>query len=70
MGLGDELAKYHRFDGLRCTAQGRSLELTWPDHPVFPSHGYVVRRRDLDGWWRERRGRGATLPSGPTRSRR
>jgi len=48
MGLGDELAKYHRFDGLRCTAQGRSLELAWPEHPVFPSYGYVVRRRDLD----------------------
>ena len=48
MGLGDELAKYHRFDGLRCTAQGRSLELPWPEHPVFPSYGYVVRRRDLD----------------------
>ena len=22
--------------------------MNWPDHPVFPSHGYVVRRRDLD----------------------
>jgi geranylgeranyl reductase family protein len=48
MGLGEELTKYHRFDGLRCTAQGRSLELPWPEHPVFPSYGYVVRRRDLD----------------------
>ena len=28
--------------------QGRSLELAWPEHPVFPSYGYVVRRRDLD----------------------
>jgi menaquinone-9 beta-reductase len=48
MGLGEELTKYHRFGGLRCTAQGRSLELAWPEHPVFPSYGYVVRRRDLD----------------------
>ena len=48
MGLRDELAKYHRFGGLRCIAQGRSLELAWPEHPVFPSYGYVVRRRDLD----------------------
>jgi geranylgeranyl reductase family protein len=48
MGLGDELAKYHRFNGLRCIAQGRSLELAWPEHPVYPSYGYVVRRRDLD----------------------
>ncbi len=48
MGLGEELTKYHRFDGLRCTAQGRTLELPWPEHPVFPNYGYVVRRRDLD----------------------
>ncbi len=48
MGLGEELAKYHRFDGLRCTAQGRALELPWPEHPVFPPYGYVVRRRELD----------------------
>jgi menaquinone-9 beta-reductase len=48
MGLGEELTKYHRFDGLRCTAQGRTLELPWPEHPVFPPYGYVVRRRDLD----------------------
>jgi geranylgeranyl reductase family protein len=24
------------------------LELEWPEHPEFPSYGYVVRRRDLD----------------------
>ena len=48
MGLGEELTKFHRFDGLRCTAEGRMLELPWPEHPVFPSYGYVVRRRDLD----------------------
>jgi menaquinone-9 beta-reductase len=48
MGLAQELARYHRFDGLRCTAAGRALELAWPEHPVYPSHGYVVRRRDLD----------------------
>ena len=27
---------------------GRELELEWPSHPIYPSHGYVVRRRDLD----------------------
>ena len=48
MGLADGLTKYHRFEGLRATAHGRVLELQWPKHPVFPSHGYVVRRRDLD----------------------
>jgi geranylgeranyl reductase family protein len=48
MGLSDELTRFHRFDGLRATAHGRTLELQWPSHPVYPSHGYVVRRRDLD----------------------
>ncbi len=48
MGLADQLARYHRFDGLRATGHGRVLELNWPAHPVFPSHGYVVRRCDLD----------------------
>ncbi|MDQ3312389.1 MAG: geranylgeranyl reductase family protein [Actinomycetota bacterium] len=48
MGLGDPLAKFHRFDGLRATAGGRELELKWPSHPVYPSYGYVVRRSDLD----------------------
>ncbi len=48
MGLEDELAPYHRFEGLRTVAHGRTIEMRWPDHPVYPSHGYVVRRRDLD----------------------
>ncbi len=35
------------------TACGRSptasrWSCAWPEHPVFPSYGYVVRRRDLD----------------------
>lgn len=48
MGLADSLTKYHRYEGLRATAHGRTLELQWPSHPIYPSHGYVVRRRDLD----------------------
>ena len=48
MGLGDELARFHRYSGLRATGMGKALELNWPDHPVYPQHGYVVRRRDLD----------------------
>lgn len=48
MGLSDQLADFHRYDGLRAVAHGITLELTWPEHPVFPSHGYVVRRRELD----------------------
>ena len=48
MGLRSRLEQFHRFRGLRATGVGRELELTWPDHPVYPDHGYVVRRRDLD----------------------
>lgn len=49
MGLGEALSEHHRYDGLRAVAHGRSLELHWPEHGTYPSHGYVVRRRDLDG---------------------
>jgi geranylgeranyl reductase family protein len=48
MGLGESLKRFHRYDGLRAIAHGITLELEWPEHPVFPSYGYVVRRRDLD----------------------
>jgi geranylgeranyl reductase family protein len=48
MGLGDQLAGHHRFDGLRSIAFGRTLELEWPETPDFPRHGYVVTRFDLD----------------------
>lgn len=48
MGLGDHLKQFHRYEGLRATAHGRELELRWPSHPVYPQHGYVVRRRELD----------------------
>ncbi len=48
MGLGEDLTRFHRYDGLRACAHGIALELKWPEHPVFPSYGYVVRRRDLD----------------------
>ena len=49
MGLEPAIAAHHhRHDGLRAVAHGITLELEWPEHPVFPSYGYVVRRRDLD----------------------
>jgi menaquinone-9 beta-reductase len=49
MGLEAAIAAHHhRHDGLRAVAHGITLELAWPEHPVFPSYGYVVRRRDLD----------------------
>ncbi|MDP9386615.1 MAG: geranylgeranyl reductase family protein [Actinomycetota bacterium] len=62
MGLAAALAEHHRFDGLRSIAFGRTLELRWPDHPDFPSHGYVVTRKDLDHLVAERAVKaGATL---------
>ena len=56
MGLEPRIvaAGYHRYDGLRALAHGITLELQWPEHPVYPSHGYVVRRRDLDAARRRR----------------
>jgi geranylgeranyl reductase family protein len=39
--------------------------MRWPDHPTFPSHGYVVRRRDLDTFVAENAvAAGATLRQG------
>jgi geranylgeranyl reductase family protein len=48
MGLGAELAGYHRYDGLRSHAFGRTLEIRWPEHPDVPAYGYVITRADLD----------------------
>ncbi len=48
MSLEPALQEYHRYEGLRTLAHGITLELQWPEHPIFPSYGYVVRRRDLD----------------------
>jgi len=48
MGLGAQLSQFHRYEGLRATAHGKALELYWPSHPIYPQHGYVVRRRELD----------------------
>jgi geranylgeranyl reductase family protein len=48
MGLAERLGDFQRFDGLRSIGHGVTLELAWPEHPDFPSFGYVVRRRELD----------------------
>jgi geranylgeranyl reductase family protein len=48
MGLASSLERFHRYEGLRATAHGKALELQWPSHSVYPQHGYVVRRRELD----------------------
>ena len=62
LGLAGPLAEYQRYAGLRSIAHGVTLELAWPEHPDFPSYGYVVRRRDLDQMVAERAVKGgATL---------
>ena len=65
MGLGERLEQFHRFDGLRALGHGRSLELRWPQHSLYPSYGYVVRRCDLDTFVAENaEAAGATLRQG------
>jgi geranylgeranyl reductase family protein len=66
MGLGEELAAGgHCYSGLRSHAFGRTLELTWPDHPTMPEYGYVITRKDLDGLVAERASKaGATVWEG------
>jgi menaquinone-9 beta-reductase len=49
MGLEPEVAAAgHRYEGLRAVGFGREMELAWPTHPTFPSHGYTITRFDLD----------------------
>jgi menaquinone-9 beta-reductase len=66
MGLADTLSvNAHRFNGLRTFGFGASLELTWPDHPVFPNHGYTITRFNLDALVAEHAAKfGATLLTG------
>ncbi len=50
MGLEPAVAaKGHRYEGLRAFGFGASLEMQWPEHPVFPHYGYTITRFDLDG---------------------
>jgi menaquinone-9 beta-reductase len=48
MGLGPQLASFHRYTGLRTLAHGRQIALTWPEHHHYPDHGYVIKRHNLD----------------------
>jgi geranylgeranyl reductase family protein len=48
MGLESSLTGAHRYEGLRAHAYGKVLDLPWPEHPSFPSYGYVITRHDLD----------------------
>jgi menaquinone-9 beta-reductase len=50
MGLEPAVAAAgHRYHGLRAFGFGASLEMNWPEHPVFPHYGYTITRFDLDG---------------------
>ena len=66
MGLEDSVAANgHRFNGLRAFGFGASLEMNWPEHPVFPGYGYTITRFNLDGLVAERAEHcGATLLGG------
>ena len=54
MGIEGSLTGAHRYSGLRAHAYGRVLDLPWPEHPSFPSYGYVITRHDLDAIVNER----------------
>jgi flavin-dependent dehydrogenase len=50
MGLESVVAANgHRYSGLRAFGFGASLELNWPEHPIFPNYGYTITRFNLDG---------------------
>jgi geranylgeranyl reductase family protein len=50
MGLeGVVAANGHRYQGLRAYGFGASLDMQWPEHPVFPNYGYTITRFNLDG---------------------
>jgi flavin-dependent dehydrogenase len=55
MGLESTVATHgHRYGGLRAFGFGASLELSWPEHPIFPNYGYTITRFNLDGLVAER----------------
>ncbi len=65
MGIEGALTGAHRYSGLRAHAFGKVLDLPWPDHPSFPSYGYVITRHDLDAIVNERAAKaGATVWQG------
>jgi geranylgeranyl reductase family protein len=66
MGLEPAVAANgHRYNGLRTFGFGASLEMNWPEHPVFPNYGYTITRFNLDGMVAQRAvEHGAVLLSG------
>jgi geranylgeranyl reductase family protein len=47
MGLGEELHKFHRVDGVKVFSPSE-WDLSFPTRPGMPDHGYVARRPELD----------------------
>lgn len=48
MGFDFDVPELHRINGLRSYGAGTVLEMEWPDHPVYPKWGAIIRRADLD----------------------
>jgi menaquinone-9 beta-reductase len=48
MGLAEELSAFHRYEGLRAHAFGRTVEMRWPERAELPGYGYIITRKDLD----------------------
>ncbi len=66
MGLEPAVAANgHRYHGLRSFGFGASLEMSWPEHPIFPNYGYTITRFNLDGLVAQHaEAHGATLLNG------
>jgi geranylgeranyl reductase family protein len=66
MGLEDVVAANgHKYNGLRAFGFGASLEMNWPEHPIFPNYGYTITRFNLDGLVAENAAKfGATVLNG------
>ncbi len=66
MGLEPAVAAHgHRYQGLRAFGFGATLEMNWPEHPIFPNYGYTITRFNLDGLVaHQAEGLGATLLNG------
>lgn len=48
MGFDFDVSEFHRVGGIRAYSGELMMELDWPDHPVYPNWGGVIRRADLD----------------------
>ena len=66
MGLENLVAANgHKYNGLRAYGFGASLEMNWPEHPIFPNYGYTITRFNLDGLVAENAAKfGATVLNG------